>query len=92
MEELGKQTTTKFSCSFRTWIWLLGIQLALPFLGHLENVWALFDLLSISIKKKVNRNPGSNPDLEPGPFVYQSLSPAPTLPQQPARIPKHLSA
>ena len=81
MEEIGKQATTKFPCSFWTWICLLGIQLALPFLGHLEDVWALFDLLSVSIKKKVNRNPGSNPDLEPGSFVSQSLSPAPTLPQ-----------
>ena len=44
------------------------------------------------IKKKVNRNPGSNPDLKPGPFVSQSLSPAPTLPQRPAKIAKHLSA
>ena len=36
-------------------------------LRHLENFWPVIE--SVSIKKKKNRNPGSNLDLEPGPFI-----------------------
>ena len=36
-------------------------------LRHFENSWPVIE--SVSIKKKENRTPGSNLDLEPGPFV-----------------------
>ena len=58
------------SCPFR--------KRSLPFLRHLENFWPAIG--SVSIKKKENRIPGSNMDLEPGPFVSSSLS-LTTVPQ-----------
>ena len=52
----------RYSCPFR--------ERSLPFLRHLENFWPVIE--SVSIKKKENRNPGSNPDLS-----YPNLSPLP---------------
>ena len=40
---------------------------SLPFLRHLENFWHVIE--SVPIKKKEKRNPGSNLNLERGPFV-----------------------
>ena len=55
------------SCPFR--------KRSLPFLRHFENSRPV--IAGVSIKKKTNRNPESNPDLELGPFVSLSLSPLP---------------
>ena len=44
-------------------------------------------IVSVSIKKKENRNPGSNPDLS-YPNLFLSTT---TLPHRPAKILKHLS-
>ena len=52
---------------------------SLPFLRHSENFWPVIE--TVSIKKKENRMPTSNLDLEPEPFV----------PHQPAKISKKLS-
>ena len=43
------------------------------------------------MKKKENRNPVSNLELEPGPFVSHPLPLATKQPHQPVKIPKKLS-
>ena len=51
--------TSRRSCPFH--------KRSLSLLRHLENFWRVIE--SFSIKKKENRNPGSNLDLVPGPLV-----------------------
>ena len=67
------------SCPFR--------KRSLPFLRHLENFLPVIG--SVSIKKKENRKPGSNLNLEPGPFVSSSLS-LTTVPQL-KQCPRHFT-
>ena len=54
----------------------------------LNHIWPVNE--SVSIEKKEDRNPESNRDLEPRPFVSWSLSLTTTLPHLPADIPKNL--
>ena len=44
----------------------------MPFIRHLDNVRPVIE--SVSIKKIEDRNPEWNSDLEPGPFIFCSLS------------------